>query len=294
MTRPEVGALQAALNGTRGPGESAAVPREPVALAEAAAEAVAAGADEVRLRPRTPCGAGSLSPRVVGPALAAVRECVRVPVSVPVDVWAEADPRRRVARILSWEFLPDLACVTWHEPGAEEVAEALLARGVAVEAGLRAGTAGPALFARSPLAGRVLRIVAEVPDAGAGPWARAPDARHGEALAPGARPGEVTGLGAQHGETLAPGARPGEVTGLGARLVAVPVMLCGTGAAAWPALRLARRLAVSARIGLEDTLLLPDGSRARSTAEQIRAALSDGPEGPWDLSPHPSRGRTGG
>ncbi|MGW6549457.1 3-keto-5-aminohexanoate cleavage protein [Streptomyces sp. NPDC055051] len=250
------------------------MPREPVALAEAAAEAVAAGADEVRLRPRTPCGAGSLSPRVVGPALAAVRECVRVPVSVPVDVWAEADPRRRVARILSWEFLPDLACVTWHEPGAEEVAEALLARGVAVEAGLRAGTAGPALFARSPLAGRVLRIVAEVPDAGAGPWARAPDARHGEALAPGARPGEVTGLGA--------------------RLVAVPVMLCGTGAAAWPALRLARRLAVSARIGLEDTLLLPDGSRARSTAEQIRAALSDGPEGPWDLSPHPSRGRTGG
>ncbi|MFF9149334.1 3-keto-5-aminohexanoate cleavage protein [Streptomyces sp. NPDC014861] len=274
MTRPEVGALQAALNGTRGPGESAAVPREPVALAEAAAEAVAAGADEVRLRPRTPCGAGSLSPRVVGPALAAVRECVRVPVSVPVDVWAEADPRRRVARILSWEFLPDLACVTWHEPGAEEVAEALLARGVAVEAGLRAGTAGPALFARSPLAGRVLRIVAEVPDAGAGPWAHAP--------------------GARHGEVLAPGAGHGEVTVLGARLDAVPVMLCGTGAAAWPALRLARRLAVSARIGLEDTLLLPDGSRARSTAEQIRAALSDGPEGPWDLSPHPSPRRTGG
>ncbi|MFD5767920.1 3-keto-5-aminohexanoate cleavage protein [Streptomyces sp. NPDC127049] len=228
--------LQAALNGSRGPGESAAVPRDPVALAEAAAEAVAAGAAEVRIRPRTPCGGGSLSPRVVGPALAAVREHTRVPVSVPVDAWAEPDPRRRVARVRSWELLPELACVAWHEPGAEESAAALLARGVAVEAGLRAGTAGPALFARSPLAARVLRIVAEVPEAGAGPWVRALRAGHGE----------------------------------------VPVLPCGTGASAWPALRLARRLATAGRIGLEDTLLLPDGTRARSTAEQIRAALSDG------------------
>ncbi|MFE9041981.1 3-keto-5-aminohexanoate cleavage protein [Streptomyces sp. NPDC007818] len=229
--------LQAALNGTWGPGESAVVPRDPVALAEAAAGAVAAGADEVRIRPRTPCGGGSLSPRVVGPALAAVRERVRVPVSVPADAWAEPDPERRVARVRSWELLPELACVAWHEPGAEETAAEVLARGVAVEAALRAGTTGPALFARSPLAARVRRIVAEVPRAGADAW--------------------VSGLRAGHGE--------------------VPVLLCGTGAAAWPALRLARRLGVACRIGLEDTLVLPDGARARSTAEQVRAALRDAP-----------------
>ncbi|MFD4373029.1 3-keto-5-aminohexanoate cleavage protein [Streptomyces sp. NPDC058486] len=231
--------LQAALNGTWGPGESAVVPRDPAGLAEAAADAVAAGAHEVRIRPRTPCGGGSLSPRVVGPALTAVRGAVRVPVTVAVDAWAEPDPARRVARIRSWETLPDLAWVAWHEPGAEETAAAL-ARGVAVEAGLRAGTAGPALFARSPSAARVRRIVAELPDTAraAEPWARA------AADGPGG----------------------------------VPVLLCGTGAAAWPVLRLARRLGLAARIGLEDTLFLPDGTRARSTAEQVRAALSGTPQ----------------
>ncbi|MFF9342945.1 3-keto-5-aminohexanoate cleavage protein [Streptomyces sp. NPDC014773] len=227
--------LQAALNGARGPEGPAVVPRDPAGLAGAAADAVAAGAREVRIRPRTPCGAVSLSPRVVGPALTAVRDAVRVPVAVPVDARAEPDPARRVERIRSWEALPDLAWVAWHEPGAEETAAALLARGVAVEAGLRAGTAGPALFARSPAAARVRRIAAQAPDGRAGPW--------------------VLALAAAHG--------------------AVPVLLHGTGAAAWPVLRLARRLGLDGRIGLEDTLALPDGTRARSTAEQVRAALSE-------------------
>ena len=229
--------LQAVLNGAWGPGESAVVPRDPAGLAAAAADAAAAGAREVRIRPRTPCGGASLSPRVVGPALAAVRRAVRVPVAVAVDAWAEPDPARRVARIRAWEELPDLAWVAWHEPGAEETAAALLARGVAVEAGLRAGTADPDLFARSPAAPRVRRIVAEAPDDGAGPWALTLAAAHGP----------------------------------------VPVLLHGTGPAAWPVLRLARRLGLDGRIGLEDTLSLPDGTRARSTAEQVRAALSDGP-----------------
>ncbi|WP_282693738.1 3-keto-5-aminohexanoate cleavage protein [Streptomyces sp. CC208A] len=240
MTRPGAPLLQAALNGTWDAEESAAVPRDPAGLAAAAADAVAAGAREVRIRPRTPCGGGSLSPRVVGPALTAVRGLVGVPVSVAADAWAEPDPERRVARIRSWELLPELAWVAWHEPGAEETAEALLAAGVAVEAGLRAGTAGPALFARSPLADRVRRIAAEVPETAAAeaePWARA-------------LPGGPGGA---------------------------PVLLCGTGAAAWPVARLARRLGLAGRIGLEDTLFLPDGRRARSTAEQVRAALLDGP-----------------
>nr|WP_031011195.1 3-keto-5-aminohexanoate cleavage protein [Streptomyces sp. NRRL F-5727] len=248
MTRPGAGPpLQAALNGARGPGESAAVPRDPAALAVAAAEAVAAGAHEVRLRPRTPCGAGSLSPRVVGPALTAVRRLVRVPVTVPADAWAEPDPERRVARIRSWETLPELASVAWHEPGAEETAAALLARGVAVEAGLRPGAPDPVLFARSPLAPRVRRIAVEAPagpDGDLGAWLRA----------------------------LAAGPEGG--SGSAGRCGGVPVLVYGTGAAAWPALRRARRLGVAGRIGLEDTLLLPDGTRARSTAEQVRAALS--------------------
>ncbi|WP_373304447.1 3-keto-5-aminohexanoate cleavage protein [Streptomyces anandii] len=51
------------LNGSRRAADGAVVPLTPAALAESAAGAVAAGATEVHVRPRTPCGRES-SPRV--------------------------------------------------------------------------------------------------------------------------------------------------------------------------------------------------------------------------------------
>uniref|UniRef100_UPI00056C94BB 3-keto-5-aminohexanoate cleavage protein n=1 Tax=Streptomyces exfoliatus TaxID=1905 RepID=UPI00056C94BB len=127
-----------------------------------------------------------------------------------------------------------------HEPGAEDVAAALLERGVGVEAGVRSGTDGPARFARSPLASRVLRVRAEVADpdpATAGATARA-------------------------------------LLGVLDVPSGVPVLLHGVDGGAWPVLRLARRLGLGTRIGLADTLLLPDGTRARSNAELVAAALA--------------------
>ncbi|MEU7074520.1 3-keto-5-aminohexanoate cleavage protein [Streptomyces narbonensis] len=238
--------LQACLNGSRGPGDSAGVPMSPESIAEAAALAVAAGAWEVRVHPRTPCGAESLSPRVLAPVLTAVRAAVTVSVGVPTWVPAETGPGRRVQRVRSWAdllggpALPDHASVDWHQPGAEEVAAALLELGVGVEAGVRSGTDGPARFARSPLASRVLRVRAEVADpdpATAGASARAL-------------------LGVLHVPS------------------GVPVLLHGVDGGAWPVLRLARRLGLGTRIGLADTLLLPDGTRARSSAELVAAALA--------------------
>ncbi|MGW6393685.1 3-keto-5-aminohexanoate cleavage protein [Streptomyces sp. NPDC055103] len=212
-------------------------------MAEAAALAVAAGARDVSVHPRTPCGAESLSPRVLAPVLTAVRAAVAVPVGVSASAPAEPDPGRRVERVRSWAVLPeppDYASVDWHEPGAEDVAAALLEHGVGVEAGVRSGTAGPARFARSPLASRVLRVRAEVADADAA-TARA------------------TAL-ALLGSLDVP--------------AGVPVLLHGVDGGTWPVLRLARRLGLGTRIGLVDTLLLPDGTRARSYAELVAAALA--------------------
>ncbi|MFF5976301.1 3-keto-5-aminohexanoate cleavage protein [Streptomyces sp. NPDC012769] len=228
--------LQVCLNGGRGPGESAAVPMTPVAMAEAAAAAVAAGADDVHVHPKTPCGSDTLSPRVLADTLAAIRAAVDVPVGVTTGVWAEPDPVRRLARVRSWTVLPDRAAVNWHEPGAEALASALLGRGVAVEAVLRWDTDGPARFLRSSVAPRVLRIVAE---AGS----------------------ESSALALLAALSRSPHARP--------------VLLHGRDAAAWPLLRLARRQGLAARIGLEDTLFLPDGSPARTNAQLVSAALAE-------------------
>ncbi|MFE9119181.1 3-keto-5-aminohexanoate cleavage protein [Streptomyces sp. NPDC007172] len=232
--------IQVCLNGARGAGDGTAVPLSPAALAESAAAAVRAGASEVHVHPKTPCGSDSLSPRVVGPAVEAIRAAVEVPVGVTTGAWAEPDPIRRAERVRSWTVLPDYASVNWHEDGADEVAAALLERGVGIEAGIRSGTDGARRFLTSPYVSRVLRILAEVtaPTPGeAEPTARA----------------LLAELGTAHGR---------------------PVLLHGEDAGAWPVLRLARSLGLDTRIGLEDVLVLPNGEPAASNAELVRAALA--------------------
>ncbi|WP_030990250.1 3-keto-5-aminohexanoate cleavage protein [Streptomyces sp. NRRL S-1813] len=233
--------LQVCLNGARTAADSAAVPMSPAALAEAARQAVAAGADEVHVHPKTPCGQDSLAPRVVAAVLAAVRAVVEVPVGVTTGAWSEPDPARRAERIRSWTVLPDHASVNWHEPGAEAVAAALLERGIGVEAGIWSGTDGAEPFARSPLAPRVLRVLAEVTDT---------DADSAPATA-------------RELLTAVAGAAPGR-----------PVLLHGEDGGAWPVLRLAGVLGLATRIGIEDTLLLPDGRPATGNAQLVAAATT--------------------
>ncbi|MEW2587576.1 3-keto-5-aminohexanoate cleavage protein [Streptomyces virginiae] len=235
------------LNGSRGAADGPAVPLSPEDLAESAVRAVAAGADEVLVHPRTPCGRESLSPRVVGPVLEVLRGAgVGVPLAVPASIGAEPDPARRLARIGAWTVLPDRAVVHFAEPGAAELARVLLERGVAVDAVVSlGGPAGPKALERlrswlvgAPGAGRAgVRVVTEI---AAGP---AVERATGPALPTGLR-----GL-------------PPEA-----------VLLFGRDGASWPALRLAGRCGTAARTGVGDVLRLPDGRPARSNAELVAAA----------------------
>ncbi|WP_371672544.1 3-keto-5-aminohexanoate cleavage protein [Streptomyces sp. NBC_00289] len=232
--------MQVCLNGPRGAAAGARVPLSPEAMAESAAEAVAAGATDIHLHPKTPCGQDTLSARVVAVTLEAVRARVPVPVGVTTGAWSEPDPAARLARIRSWTVLPDHASVNWHEPGAEEVACALIDLGVGVEAGIWSGTDAAARFARSSLGPRVLRVLAEVTDT-------RPDTAEDTARA------LLAGLGPAHGR---------------------PVLLHGEDGGAWPVLRLAGRLGLATRIGLEDTLALPNGEQALSNAQLITEGLT--------------------
>ena len=234
--------VQVCLNGPRGSADGAMVPLTPQAMAESAARAVAAGATDIHVHPKNPCGHDSLSPRVLAPTLQAIRARVSVPVGVTTGAWAEPDPAARLERIRSWADLPsppDHASVNWHEEGAEEIAAALIDLGVGVEAGVWSGTDGAARFAVSPLRGRVLRVLAEVTDT-------AVDTAEDTAR------GLLADLGRAHGR---------------------PVLLHGEDDGAWPVLRLAGRLGFATRIGLEDTLLLPDGERAGSNAQLVAEGL---------------------
>ncbi len=54
----------------------------------------------------------------------------------------------------------------------------------------------------------------------------------------------------------------------------LPVLLHGQGNTCWPTLRHAARLGLPTRIGLEDTLTMPDGSRAPDNTTLVEAAAA--------------------
>ena len=231
--------LQACLNGNRAPGSHPALPLTPAELAREARASVAAGAQSLHLHPRGADGLESLAAPDVAVALTAVRAaCPDIPVGVSSGLWITGDVDRRLADIQGWTARPDFVSVNWHEPGAEVLATWLIGQGIEVEAGLFDGAAAHA-FGRSPLAGRVLRALVELPDQPAD-----------EAL----REARVM-LGA-----------------LDAAGLTVPRLLHGSGRSAWPLVERAGEMGLATRIGLEDTLSLPDGRPAPDNAALVRVA----------------------
>lgn len=233
--------VKACINGDRLPGKHPALPVSATQIAAEALAAVRAGAGAVHLHVKDGSGADTLAGEPVSTVLEAVRDVVPdVPIGVTTGAWALPDPTTRTEAVRAWANLPDFASVNWHEDGAEEVAQALLDKGVGVEAGLWHESAVDA-WARSPLRDQCLRVLVEVQDG--------PDQDESVRVAD---------------RLLA------AVASTGARL---PVLLHGEGSSCWPVLRRAARLGLDARIGLEDTLVLPDGSPASGNAALVRAAL---------------------
>ncbi|MEW2175080.1 3-keto-5-aminohexanoate cleavage protein [Streptomyces sp. NPDC005406] len=249
--------LQVCLNGARTRTECPVLPISPAELARAARAAVAAGAQDIHLHAKTPEGEDTLDPHIVAAAVTAVRAAVsNIPVGVTTGAWTLPDPAQRAAQIRSWTVLPDHASVNWHEDGADEVAAALLERGIGIEAGIYSGTRAAQRFLAWPRAHRVLRILAEVTDS---------DPRTAAATAAGLI------------SELSPAAE-------------APLLLHGEGPASWPVLLMASSHDLYMRIGLEDVLHLPDGTAADDNASLVLAARdmieSAGTLGGTSTSPH--------
>ncbi|MER7547802.1 3-keto-5-aminohexanoate cleavage protein [Spirillospora sp. NPDC127506] len=227
--------LQVCPNGPRTKG----VPVSAEEVAAAVRAAADVGAQDAHLHPKDGTGADTLDAFHVAETVTAVRAATpNIRVGVTTGAWAEPDPAERAALIRSWTVLPDHASVNFHEAGAELVAETLLERGVAVEAGIFSGTEAAEWFLRWPHAHRVLRVLAEVTDTD-------PQSALGTAKA------LLHAIGTGHER---------------------PILLHGEDGGAWPVLRLAVRHNLDVRIGLEDTLTLPDGSPVDDNAVLIQTA----------------------
>jgi uncharacterized protein (DUF849 family) len=229
--------VKACINGARTPDQHPNLPVTPDQLAAAAVQAHQAGAQAVHMHPKSADGVDSLHGDAVGPAVQAVRAAVPgLPLGVTTGFWALPDADARLRAVEGWTVLPDFASLNWHEPGAEELAHLLLGKGLGVEIGLFHAEAA-ASWARSDLARHCMRVMIEL-----------------QADA------DVADADDMLDRVLAVGSP-------------APVLLHGLDESCWPLLEHAGARGVQTRIGMEDTLKLPDGSVAPDNAALVSAAV---------------------
>jgi uncharacterized protein (DUF849 family) len=229
--------LKACINGARTPDAHPRLPVTPEQLAEAAVASHQAGAKAVHMHPKSADGVDSLLPDDVAAAVSAVRHAAPgLPLGVTTGFWALPDADKRRQAVEAWEVLPDFASLNWHEPGSPELAEVLLGKGLGVEVGIFHAEAA-ASWAASDLAQHCMRVMIELqPDA---------DTELADRLLD-----QVQAVGSP-----------------------APVLLHGLDESFWPLLKHAGVRGVQTRVGLEDTLLLPDGSVAPDNAALVSAAV---------------------
>ena len=232
--------VKACLNGSRHPSEHEALPISPAQLAVDARRAVEAGAAALHVHPRREDGSETLDPDACAAAIREIRAaCPGIPVGLSTGLWIEGTPDRRLSCIVSWTVSPDFVSVNFSERDTIELCESLITRAIGVEAGLWT-LADARAFVASGLADRCLRVLIEP----------------------------------QEQDTIAALATAGAIdTALDQHGIRLPRVLHGEGSPAWAVLQAALERGHDIRIGFEDTLVLPDGSRARHNGALVGAAV---------------------
>jgi len=225
--------LQAALNGSRRRGDHPALPITAAELAADAFACVRAGASEIHFHPRAADGAEALDADVVDAAVRAVSSVVAVPVGVTTGAWIAPDPDARAALVRNWRE-PRMASVNLSEPGAELVMRALSENGIGIEAGVWSVEDSERLSAVG-LPHPAMRVLVEIVHPVADPIA------------------EVLRID----------------TALDELGISAPRLYHGEDNATWPILGHALSRRLDTRIGLEDTLRLPDGEVVESNSSLV-------------------------
>jgi uncharacterized protein (DUF849 family) len=231
--------LKACINGARAAEAHPELPVTAEAIAKDAQAVIAAGADAIHFHVRDEDGYESLAPEDVATCLAAVRAVLpNVKFGISTGDWILPDVDERLEMISAWTMLPDFVSVNFHEEGAEQIAQMLYQVGIGIELGLTFPFSTEIALGNG-WGERCLRVLLEPMEDDVS-----------AALATVA-----------HIERL-----------LNESGVTAPRLLHGHEGNAWTLLSESVKRGYQCRIGLEDTLTLPNGDTALDNAEIIRAA----------------------
>jgi uncharacterized protein (DUF849 family) len=226
-------------------------PNMPVALDDLLTdlrECFRAGATGVHLHVRDDHGAETLDPAVVNERCRQVRD-VATEMGVPVEIglttgeWIVPDVASRTAMIQEWEGV-DCATVNLSERGFERVMQVMLDVGIGIDVGLWAPAEMDILLASGFLP-------------------------HAQRISIELDPGEPYYLGGE------PSAVAQQVNhALDAAGSTCPRLTHGMNDWTWPLVADAFRRGHDTRVGFEDSVYLPDGTKAQHNADLVRAALA--------------------
>jgi len=197
------------------------------------------GASDFHVHPRNSEGSEAIDAETIEKWVTAFNQ--RLPlatISLSTAAWI-APLAQRLREICSWSVRPHYASVNFHEEGAEEIADALLNQCVGVEAGI-SDREGARRFLNYERRQECRRLMFEMPNK---------------------EPQAVSSVFKEIYRILANITDDHEL------------ILHGEGRSAWPILQLAVRNGLRGRIGLEDTILLPDLRVAENNVSILTAAV---------------------
>jgi uncharacterized protein (DUF849 family) len=181
----------------------------------------------------------ALSAQPCAATLRAVRAaCPGIPISLTTSAGIEPDPTHRLELVATWTDLPDLVTANMGEEGIVDLCEYLLGRGVEIEAGLLS-VADAEAFVTYGIADSCVRALVEP-------------------------------LESDRTEALATAAAIEEV--LSRNQISLE-QHHGDGIASWSVNQRALTRGHGIRTGLEDTIVLPDGTRAADNADLVPPQL---------------------
>lgn len=233
--------IKACLNGARRPQEHPKIPVSPAALAAEAQRAVVAGAGALHVHPRAADGSPTLDPTMCGVALVAIRHaCPGVPVGSSTASFIEPDPARRLELIATWTERPDFASANFREEGVLELCDLLHRLGIGIEAGISTVADAEALI-DSGWARHTLRVLVEPLDP-----EPADAVAEAERVSAALDRADIDARRLYHGFDMA----------------------------TWPVIEYGLDGGWDVRVGLEDTLQLPDGTTPSGNADLVAAVVT--------------------
>ena len=232
--------LKAAINGIRKKSVHPNIPVTDSEILNDIKSSLKAGAEAIHFHVRDKEGNESLFTEDLNRVFSLLRkELPDAKLGISTGEWILPDSKKRIEVIKSWEMLPDFVSVNFDEEAAEEIAEILFKKNIGVEAGISFPDEAEK-FVKSKIAEKCLRILIEPQEK------------------------EISEAEKNISEI--------ELI-LDKSNNSVPRLFHGFENIVWDLIKISVIKGYSTRVGLEDTLTLPDGKIAESNAELVREAI---------------------